>query len=140
MTNRDPSAEGCPDIRRPRVLLVDDHEVGRRSLGRLLIAHGYDVTDACDGRSALEALRDPTGFDYVLTDVRLPDLDGREVVRAARLLTPIPRIALITGWDVDPDEPERLGIDWVFLKPLNVSEILARFHESPPPHLDQGPA
>ena len=118
--------------RRPRILVVDDHEIGRRSLARLLTALGYDITAAKDGESALRAMDGERAFDYVLTDLRLPDLDGREVVQAARRLRPIPRIALITGWDVEADESTRLGIDWVFLKPLDVPAIVASLRECPP--------
>jgi two-component system, cell cycle response regulator CpdR len=120
------------DLKNPRVLLVDDHEVGRKSLARLLTLVGFEVMDVNDGKSALEALRGPCKFDYVLTDVRLPDYDGREVVQAARRLVPTPRIALVTGWDVEPDESEQLGIEWVFLKPLNIQEMVAKLRQSPP--------
>jgi CheY-like chemotaxis protein len=133
MTN--PPEAGDPGIcpRRPRILLVEDHEIGRRSLSRLLEAMGYEVISVNDGESALEALKTVSNLDYLLTDVRLPDLDGREVVLAARSLVPIPRIALITGWDLEPDESCRLGVDWIFLKPLDVQAIVAKLRESPPP-------
>jgi CheY-like chemotaxis protein len=125
-----PTAKSDPS--RPRVLLVEDHESGRKSLARLLGLVGFDVTDVNNGTSAFEALRGPGAFDYVLTDVNLPDFDGREVVQAARQLDPTPRIALITGWDVGPDEPERLGVEWVFLKPLNIQEMVAKLRQAPP--------
>jgi CheY-like chemotaxis protein len=115
-----------------RVLVVDDHEVGRNSLSRLLGLLGYETTTAKNGLSAVEALESGTPFDYVLTDLRLPDLDGREVVQAVHRLRPEARIALITGWDVEPDESIRLGIDWVFLKPLDVQDIVAKLRQSPP--------
>ncbi len=116
---------------RPRVLLVDDHDIGRKSLARLLEALGFDVTAVEDGTSALSALEGARRFDHVLTDVRLPDIDGREVVQAARQLSPPPRTALITGWDVDPDEVTRLGIDWVFLKPLDIHDIISKLQPAP---------
>lgn len=109
-----------------RVLLVDDHDLGRRSLARLLEAMGYDVTAAADGAAAVEALRTDPGFDYLLTDVRLPDLDGRELVQIALQREPRPLIALITGWDIDPAECTRLGVDFLFLKPVDVQELLAK--------------
>lgn len=121
------------EARRPRVLLVDDHDIGRKSLARLLEAMGFDVTAVIDGTSAFEKLEKEIGFDYLLTDVRLPDLDGREIVQVARRLVPKPRIALITGWDVEPDESVRLGIDWVFLKPLDVQDMVAKLQQAPPP-------
>lgn len=135
MPDREPVPESRPPepipATRPRVLLVDDHDVGRKSLARLLEALGFEVTAVEDGLSALNALEGDPRFDHVLTDVRLPDIDGREVVRAARRLLPPPRTALITGWDVDPDEVTRLGVDWIFLKPLDIQDILAKLQPAP---------
>ncbi len=115
---------------RSRILLVDDHDVGRRSLARLLDALGFDVTSAADGASALEALEAGPEFDYLLTDVRLPDLDGREIVQVARQRKPRPMIALITGWDIDPSECDRLGIDYLFLKPVDIQELVTKLQQS----------
>ncbi len=115
---------------RYRLLLVDDHDVGRKSLARLLDALGFDVTSAADGASALEALEVGPRFDYLLTDVRLPDLDGREIVQVARQHDPRPLIALITGWDIDPSECDRLGIDHLFLKPVDIQDLVAKLQAS----------
>jgi CheY-like chemotaxis protein len=124
------SSNSLADIRRQRILVVDDHELGRRSLCRLLEATGYDVTAVKDGRTALESMKTSIVPDYVLTDLRLPDIDGREIVQAARSLVPRPWIAFITGWDLDDDESRRIGLDWVFLKPLDISEIVAKLQEA----------
>jgi CheY-like chemotaxis protein len=121
--------------RRARILVVDDHEVGRRSLCRLLEAMGYEVTAVKDGKEALDTMKSAIVPDFVLTDVRLPDLDGREVVQAALRLIPRPWIAYITGWDLATEESRDLGIDWVFLKPLNITEILAKLEEASSPDL-----
>jgi len=117
---------------RPRILLVDDHPEGRMAMARLFEARGFAVTEVEDGASAFAALRDGPPPDYLLTDLRLPDFDGREVIAVARHLRPAPRIALMTGWDVEPDEKDRLGIDWVFLKPLDIGQIASTFRETPP--------
>jgi len=121
----------APDDR-PRILLVDDHPEGRIAVARLLEARGFAVTEVEDGASAFASLSDGPPPDYLLTDLRLPDYDGREVIAVARRLSPAPRIALMTGWDVEPDEKDRLGIDWVFLKPLDIGQIAAKFREAPP--------
>jgi CheY-like chemotaxis protein len=134
MTNPDPIQLADPSPRRPRVLVVDDHEVGRKSLARLLGVMGYEITAVKDGQSAIVAMEREPSFDYVLTDLRLPDLDGREVVQAAHRLLDSARIALITGWDVEPEESDRLGIDWVFLKPLDVQFIVSKLRQCPPPN------
>jgi CheY-like chemotaxis protein len=135
MTNPSPDLSAGPGPRRPRVLVVDDHEIGRKSLARLLGVLGYEITEVKDGESAIAMMEQDHGFDYVLTDLRLPDLDGREVVQAAHRLLECPRIALITGWDVQPEETDRLGIDWVFLKPLDITDIVAKLRQCPPPDL-----
>jgi CheY-like chemotaxis protein len=117
-----------------RILLVEDNDAASKGLSKILAALGYEVTVVLDGCSGLEALRRGPAPDILLTDLRLPDLDGREVARAARQLVPPPRIALITGWDLDPDLRNNAswGIDWVFPKPLDVNSLLAKLSEWSP--------
>ena len=108
-------------------MLVEDHEATRRGLTRLLEGYGFSVSTACDGTSALRLLNEAPPPDVVITDMRLPDLDGRDVARQASGLTPRPKIALITGWDVD-EERDGLadwGIDRVFKKPVSVDSLFA---------------
>jgi CheY-like chemotaxis protein len=127
------------ESRRQRILVVDDHDSGRQSLCRLLDAMGYEVTSVKNGLSALETLKSSIAPDFVLTDFRLPDIDGLEVVQAAREVVPRPWIALITGWDFDADESRRGGIDWIFLKPLNIASIVDKLQQvSGPEALVQG--
>jgi DNA-binding response OmpR family regulator len=113
------------------VLLVEDNDVACRGLARILEVWGFDVMMRHDGHSALEALAALPPPDFVLTDLRLPDLDGREIARQAQHLVPAPRVALITGWDLETgdDEVKSWGIDWVFPKPLDVHGLLARLRE-----------
>ena len=120
---------------RPRVLLVEDDDTASRGLSRFLVVMGYDVQVVPNGAAALKTLSTELAPDFVLTDWRLPDLDGREVALAARKLVPPPRVALMTGWDVGGDlfNPEAWGIDWVLTKPLNVHELVARLRGSAPP-------
>lgn len=64
-------------------------------------ASGYTVTAVVDGASALRVMASELPPDYLLTDMQLPDLDGREVALRARQLKPPPTVALITGWDLE---------------------------------------
>jgi len=109
-------------------LLVEDNDASSKGLSKLLAAMGFDVAVEYDGVSALRALREDPAPDFLLTDMRLPDLGGREIALAARELNPRPRIALITGWDLEYERNESAswGIDWVFTKPLDVSELVAK--------------
>lgn len=68
-----------------RVLLVDDEALVRRSVRIFLERAGLTVTEAVDGvEAAAEFARAPTGFDVVLTDVVMPRMNGRELVRRIR--------------------------------------------------------
>ncbi len=68
----------------PTVLVVDDNETARALFRRLLTRRGYVVYEAADGAAALEqtAFEQP---DLILLDLRLPDIDGAEVLRQLRI-------------------------------------------------------
>ena len=116
---------------RKRLLLVDDNAEGRRALARLLELHGYEVTAVGDGASAVEVLNGFPPPDIVLTDLFLPDSDGRDVAKEARSLNPPPTVVLITGWDFDAEglTAQAAGVDFMFLKPLNVADLVSKLNE-----------
>ncbi|HET9491073.1 MAG TPA: response regulator [Methylomirabilota bacterium] len=81
----------------PSVLVVDDEADLAATCVRLLHRHGYNVVSAGTRRQALETLASGQ-YDLVVTDLRLPDGDGLDVVRAARALA-LPRpVVVITGF------------------------------------------
>jgi two-component system chemotaxis sensor kinase CheA len=98
-----------------RILLVEDSDIVRESLRRLLVDAGYQVTTAVDGQAGLELAR-AQRFDLVSTDVMMPRLDGYELTRALRALpeyrdVPIvmvtsrgERIDRVRGFDAGVDE------------------------------------
>src|SRR5439155_13779567 len=97
------------------ILLVEDSDIVRESLRRLLADAGYLVTVAVDGQHGLELAR-TRQFDLVSTDVVMPRLDGYELTRALRAMpeyagTPIvmvtsmgERIDRVRGFDAGVDE------------------------------------
>jgi CheY-like chemotaxis protein len=86
-----------------RVLIVDDDEMGRRALSSCLEASGYEPTEATDGIDALGRLQ--TGaYDLVITDYRMPGLNGLELLHIVKRTWSIP-VLLISG---DLDEGEEL--------------------------------
>lgn len=129
-----PNPSKPPSKAKRRLLLVDDNAEGRRALARLLELYGFEVTAVGDGSSAVAALRNSTPPDIVLTDLMLPDVDGREVARIAGTVSPVPMVVMITGWDFGADLAEQPGegIDLVYLKPLNVGELVAKINEFRP--------
>jgi CheY-like chemotaxis protein len=117
---------GPPAANTPRLLLVDDNAEGRNALARVLQLSGFEVDSVADGASALDRLRAGPPPDVVLIDMLLPDMDGREVGRAAGQLMPRPIIALTTGWVFENDlrDLEPWGIDLLFYKPLSLPQLL----------------
>jgi CheY-like chemotaxis protein len=111
-----------------RVLLVEDSEAGRRSLSRLLELRGFRVTAVGDGTSALHEMERGEPPDIVLTDLMLPDLDGRIVAQRAAAMHPRPIVAITTGdsqaREFESDESH--SVDVVFLKPLDTREVIQR--------------
>lgn len=115
-----------------RILLVDDNAPGRNALARILKREGYEITAACDGRSALDAMRDGPAPAAILTDMMLPDIDGRELARHASQLVPRPLVILLTGWsqEIEGDDLISWGIDLMFLKPLDLKALLRTLREA----------
>jgi EAL domain-containing protein (putative c-di-GMP-specific phosphodiesterase class I) len=80
----------------PRILVAEDDDLGRRLIQRLLSSLPYEVTVVEDGERAVDELR-TTQFDVVLTDVRMPKLDGLGVLRAVRERDLDVPVILLTG-------------------------------------------
>ena len=78
-----------------RVLLVDDDEAVRTSSGEVLRSAGFEVTEAADGKRALEAM-EAGAFDAVVLDLTMPVLDGIGVLNR---MGPLPPVVVFTGGD-----------------------------------------
>ncbi|HET9223444.1 MAG TPA: response regulator transcription factor [Roseiflexaceae bacterium] len=79
-----------------RILLVDDEASIRLTLGALLERTGYEVTAADGGEQAVQLL-EHQGFDLLLTDLKMPGMDGMQVVAAARQRQPDVAVIVLTG-------------------------------------------
>jgi two-component system response regulator HydG len=81
----------------PIILLVDDDERLRTAAGKVLAAEGYRVVSAASGREALDALKQQS-VELVISDLRLPDVDGIALIKQIRQLRPDSEIVMITGY------------------------------------------
>jgi CheY-like chemotaxis protein len=79
-----------------RVLVIDDDELVRQSLRRMLEKGGHEVGLAANGRHGLALFLDDT-YDLVITDILMPEMEGLETVRELRRLSPAVPVVVITG-------------------------------------------
>ncbi|MBB5045284.1 CheY-like chemotaxis protein [Rhodopseudomonas rhenobacensis] len=110
-----------------RVLIADDEESMRVMVARAIALDGHDIVTAQDGAEALEILNDKGAFDLLLTDIKMPIMDGIALALAAAQQFPGLTIVLMTGF---ADQRERAsGLDAivsdVIRKPFSVAEIRA---------------
>lgn len=109
----------------PDCLIVDDHPASRLVMGTILKAAGYRCMDVPDPQSALAAVRDYAPR-IVLTDINMPDGDGRELARAVRRLDRAtrPEVIAVSADDVDLAAPENADFSAAVLKPITVRAVL----------------
>lgn len=109
-----------------RILLVEDDPRLAEMLVEYLGRAGFGVTVASSGRSALESLAD-TGYDAVVLDLMLPDMDGLDVCRRLRANDDTPVLMLTARGDaVDRIVGLELGADDYLSKPFEPRELVAR--------------
>ena len=111
---------------RDKVLIVEDDEGIRKFLSTTLIANGYSVILADDGKSALELVSSHCPV-CILLDLGLPDIDGNEIIRSIRSWTSIP-ILVISARTTEDDKAGALdlGADDYLTKPFRIAELRAR--------------
>ncbi|HEY3521790.1 MAG TPA: response regulator [Rhodanobacteraceae bacterium] len=85
-----------------RVLLVEDETVLRELAAENLQEAGYDVIEAGDGAGGLAIMQTDTPIDVLLSDIRLPGMDGYRLAEAGRALRPELKIILMTGYASGP--------------------------------------
>ena len=81
---------------KPKLLLIDDEEGIRKILGLSLRDAGYEVITAADGKQGLECLQQENP-SIVLTDIKMPGLDGMEVLQRIKSISPDTEVIMITG-------------------------------------------
>jgi two-component system, cell cycle response regulator CpdR len=111
-----------------RILIAEDEEAIRHLVARALRQDGHEVTMAKDGADALDVLaREPGAFELLLTDIRMPVMDGIALALAATRDHPALTILLMTGY---ADQRERAqGLDAIIhdvvAKPFTLATIRA---------------
>lgn len=111
--------------RAPRILIIDDEPLMRMSISDALKEDGYEVFETASGREGA-ALAVDTYFDIVITDLRLPDLDGLEVLKACKKASAETMVVLITAYGAVETAVEAMkygAYDYI-TKPFRMEELL----------------
>jgi signal transduction histidine kinase/CheY-like chemotaxis protein len=122
-------------MRSLRVLVIDDDPSLLESLRIALLDEGHKVTTANGGQAGIDAFQSAQKagrlFDVVITDLRMPDVDGRQVVASVRAMSPGTPIILLTGWgqQVASDASRPLAVDRLLGKPPRIRELRAALAE-----------
>ena len=108
-----------------RILVLDDDPVVTLSCKRILGADGYSISTVEKGEEALNKLA-KEDFDLFISDVRLPDISGIEVLREARVIKPKTDVVIITGYPTleDAKEATNLGAFEYIEKPFTPDFML----------------
>ena len=109
----------------PQILIMEDEMSVAKGLEMVLTDEGYTVDLAMTGRSALDSFNQKT-FDLLIADLRLPDIDGMEVIKEVRQRRPDTGVIVITGYSTVPSAVEamKLGAADYLPKPFTEEEIM----------------
>ena len=108
-----------------KILVCDDEVEIRTVLHLLLEQSGYEVIEAADGESAVEALRLDGGIDLCIMDIMMPRMSGVEATRQIRTFSSVP-VLFLTAKSLDSDKEEAYsgGGDDYLVKPFSTRELL----------------
>lgn len=108
-----------------RILVVDDEEALRVVLSAELEGEGYQVTSAADGQEAINILTTKE-FDLILLDIKMPNVDGFEVLKFVKERWPQTKVVMLTGFaDLkNAIESKKLGAEDFVSKPYNLVDLL----------------
>ncbi len=109
----------------PQVLIMEDEASVAKGLGMVLSEEGYHVDLAMTGRSALDSFNQKM-FDLLVADLRLPDIDGMEVIKQVKRRRPDTEVLVITGYSTvnTAVEAMKLGASDYLAKPFTEDEFL----------------
>lgn len=117
--------------KKTRLLIVEDEKVALKNLQHIMEKEGYEVTGTTSGGTALSLL-EKKEFDLVLTDLRMPKVDGLEVLKRCRELHPDLEVIMITAYATVPSAVETMkkGAYHFIPKPFRLDEVRQTVREA----------
>jgi len=117
-------------VERRTILIVDDDEIIRETIQDLLESKGYVVVTADTAKEGMEKLK-AENFNLALLDIKLPDMDGTELLKKMHTIAPRAMKIMITAHGTLKNAMDSLnfGADAYLLKPINEKELLKTIDE-----------
>jgi CheY-like chemotaxis protein len=114
----------APEENRFTVLLAEDEPMLRRVVHETLRRAGFIVVDAADGTAGLEILQSDALIDMLLTDIKMPGLNGYQLAEAGLSLRPAMKVMLMTGYadEAIPDIIRESSVP-IMRKPFNFDNL-----------------
>jgi len=111
--------------KRARILVVDDDENIRKTMATILEGEGYSVDTVENGKEAI-AKSNMKLYNLALIDIRLPDMEGTQLLTKIRATTPRMRKIIVTGYPTIPNAMEAVNkrADAYLLKPFDVAKAI----------------
>ena len=113
-----------------RILVIDDEETIRRTVSMTLQHAGYHVDTAENGKQAIEKA-EADFYNLAIIDIRLPDMEGTELLTALKETTPKMVKIILTGYPALQNAVTAInkGVDAYLIKPVNTTELLRLIKE-----------
>lgn len=119
-----------PPKQSPRVLIVDDNDLVRKTLARVLKRLGYAPTEAASGEASLKIIKaEDISFDCMVIDRIMPGLSGPELINSIRAIDSNVPIVLTTGFGDAHDMPKG-SISSVLTKPWTANDVIAAMQKA----------
>jgi DNA-binding NtrC family response regulator len=118
-------------VERPTILVVDDDEAILTSFARILEQHGCDVETAATGHEAIDRCKN-SSYDLALLDIRLPDIDGTQLLEELQAISETMIKITVTGYASLDSAVQSLlfGANAYVLKPVDPDELLKTVAEA----------
>ena len=109
-----------------KVLVVDDQPSQLRLLRQMLNTLGYVAVTVDSAEEAEHILNFGENFSLIITDLKMPWLDGLKFCKKAKTLNPDTKVFALTGYlyDFDPDDLEKAGFDGIYEKPISKTHLI----------------
>ena len=116
--------------KKPRILIVDDDQNIRKTMLMILEDEGYKVDLASTGKEGLQKSNEKT-YNIALLDIRLPDMEGVELLKLMKINVPRTRKIMVTGYPSTQNAVDALNqnADAYLIKPVDIEKLLETIKE-----------